>query len=80
MMIVDEETWIQPIILMTGVIGAVLNAKQIIYGFHIWIACNLLIVYSSIRHVQYGMTALYAFYTIVCIYGIYMWKKKAVSQ
>ncbi len=76
-MIVDFETLIQPIILTTGVVGAVLNARQIVYGFHIWIACNLLVVYSSMQHDQYGMTALYAFYIAVCLYGIFLWKKKA---
>jgi len=79
-MILEVETWIQPIILITGVVGAVLNAKQIVYGFHIWIVCNLLMAYSSIDHIQYGMTTLYAFYTAVCIYGIYSWKKKVAPQ
>jgi nicotinamide riboside transporter PnuC len=78
-MVADVETWIQPLILVTGVVGAVLNAKQIVYGFHIWIVCNLLVIYSSIDHVQYGMTALYGFYIAVCIYGIYSWKKKVAS-
>jgi nicotinamide riboside transporter PnuC len=73
---IELETWIQPAILLTGVAGSVLNARQIIYGFHIWIVCNLLVVYSSIEHYQYGMIFLYAFYSAVCMYGIFSWKKK----
>jgi hypothetical protein len=71
---IDLETWLQTAILMTGVIGAVLNAKQIIYGFHFWIVCNLLVVNSSMMNDQYGMIFLYAFYVAVCMYGIYFKK------
>ena len=79
-MMINVESWVQPTILMTGMVGAVLNARQIIYGFHIWIACNLLVVYSSMKHGQYGMTYLYAFYVVVCLYGISSWKKKITPK
>lgn len=75
----DIESLIQPVILITGVLGAILNAKQIIYGFHIWIACNLLLIYSSVQHAQSGMAALYVFYTGVCIFGIFNWRKKVAA-
>ena len=74
---INLESWVQTAILMTGVAGTVLNSRQIIYGFHIWIACNLLVVYSSVEHNQYGMVLLYAFNIAACVYGILFWKKKA---
>lgn len=72
----DAESLIQPVILITGVLGAILNAKQIIYGFHIWIGCNVLLIYSSVQHGQHGMAVLYVFYTAVCLFGIFNWRNK----
>ena len=60
-------------------VGAVMNARRIVYGFHVWIVCNLLVIYLSVHHDQYGMTYLYGFYIAVCVYGIMALKNKAVT-
>ena len=73
----DSESLLQFIILITGLAGALLNVRKIIYGFHVWIVCNALVVYSSLQNGLYGMVLLYGVYIAICVYGLYTWKVKS---
>jgi nicotinamide riboside transporter PnuC len=75
-----NEVILQAAILISGIAGAVLNARQVVYGFHVWIVCNLLIIYSSMENNQIGMIALYVLYTGICVYGIYAWRLDISSR
>jgi len=71
-----------------GLTGAILNARKNIYGFHIWIASNaiMIIIYVSesmgipfTEGKWYG-ALLFAMYLILSIYGIMQWKKESNSK
>ncbi len=58
-----------------SVIGAILNAKGRIEGFYVWIAANTGWIVYNIINDEYALAALFAVYTIICVYGIRHWRK-----
>lgn len=65
----------QGFILATGVAGQVFVAHKNPVGFWIWIASNIVLIATSIKQGLPGMAALYVFYTAMCFYSIWKWKK-----
>lgn len=74
------EITIQIAILFTGIAGAFLNARHRVEGFYLWILCNSLLIASSIKTAQFGITALYLTYTGLCVYGIVRWRQQGARQ
>ena len=66
-------TWLLTVL---SVIGVVLNARKDIRGFYFWIFGNLGWVVVNLHKGIYAQVALFAFYFLMCIYGIYTWRKK----
>ncbi len=71
-----------------GLTGAILNARKIIYGFHIWIASNAIMIIIFVIESRglpftegkwYG-ALLFAMYLILSIYGINQWGKKDTKK
>jgi nicotinamide riboside transporter PnuC len=71
----EMETLFQILIVLTGVGGAYFVAKRDTKGFKIFIFSNILLIATSLSHELYGMTLLYVFYTAMCFYSIWSWKK-----
>ena len=65
-------TWI-----ITGlsIIGVILNAQKKISGFYFWIIANLSWVVIDFHKELYSQSVLFLFYSIMCFYGIYKWRK-----
>jgi nicotinamide riboside transporter PnuC len=76
------DTFLQILILTTGVMGQMLVAHMRKEGFYCWIASNLALIYISIGGQMWGMTVLYIFYTGMCFYSVNRWKKmvRNISQ
>lgn len=77
--------WIAVIL---GLTGALLNARKNIYGFHIWIVSNALMiiiyVFESMgvpftKGKWYGVL-LFAMYLLLSIYGIMQWRKEGKNK
>lgn len=59
-----------------SLVGNVLNSKKIVYGFHVWIICNVgWTYYDFINHI-YPRVILDMVQTALCIYGIINWSKR----
>lgn len=57
-----------------SILGAIVNAKHNIYGFHIWIVSNIIwIVYSAMTNQLWLMITFFV-YSFISLYGIYHWK------
>lgn len=65
----------QGFILVTGVGGQLLVAHKNALGFWTWIASNIVLIYVSMKQGLPGMAALYVFYTAMCFYSIWRWRK-----
>ena len=74
------ETWIQVVSTATGIVGACLNARGIVYAFYIWIPSNLFLIYPNIEQHQYGTAFLYILYTYTCVDGIRSRQKKLCAK
>jgi len=66
---------LQGFILLTGIGGQLFVARRRWHGFLLWIACNAAMIHSSLPARQYGMVALYSFYTLTCLYSIWHWRR-----
>jgi len=70
-----------------GLTGAILNARKVIYGFHIWIISNAVMIYIYvIESVGLPLTEgkwygaiLFFMYLLLSIYGIKQWGKNKVT-
>jgi len=72
--------WIAVIL---GLTGAILNARKNVYGFHIWILSNAVMIYIYVMESiglpftegkWYG-AILFAMYLVLSVYGIIQWSK-----
>lgn len=66
-------TWILAIISLAG---NVLNSNKIVYGFHVWIICNVGWLIYDISNSIYARACLDLIQTALCLYGIRTWTKK----
>ena len=62
---------------LTGIGGAILNAKLKVSGFYLWLISNVILFVLSVSHGLYGIAILQTFYAGTCIYGICQWKNAA---
>ena len=64
--------------LVTGVsiIGVILNAQKKVSGFYFWIVANSCWIFIDVQEGIYAQACLFAFYLVMCFYGIYMWRNK----
>lgn len=65
--------WIATII---AIIGSILNSNKREEGFYLWIISNSLYVYINIKAGIIAQAVLFVFNIIVCLWGLYQWKKK----
>lgn len=65
---------------LTGIGGAILNAKLKVSGFYLWFVSNLILFVLSVSHSLYGIAILQIFYALTCIYGISHWKTADVKS
>lgn len=68
----EHIAWILTIL---SVIGVILNSQKKVSGFYFWLPSNVGWIVVDIHRDLYAQAALFVFYTIMCIYGIYKWKK-----
>jgi len=66
---------LQGFILVTGIAGQILVAHRNHNGFYWWLTCNAAAFSVSIWNELYGMAGLYIFYSFMCFYSIWKWKK-----
>jgi len=59
-----------------AIIGAIINAKQSIKGFYIWIISNSILLFQSIITNEYNLTLLFIANLIINFYAIRNWSKK----
>ena len=62
---------------LTGIGGAILNAKLKVSGFYLWLVSNVILFVLSVSHGLYGIALLQTFYAGTCIYGICQWNNAA---
>lgn len=58
-----------------SLIGANYNIKKKVNGFYIWIIANFLWIVNAVIINQYAQIVVFFTYIILCIRGIYFWKK-----
>lgn len=59
-----------------GLGGGVLNSRQQIGGFHLWIASDIVLIAVNAHAQLWGQALLFVLYMIICINGIRTWSGK----
>jgi nicotinamide mononucleotide transporter PnuC len=59
---------------ISGLIGALLNARKKKAGFIFWIISNLWMIVLNFHLKYYSLCFLFIIYTVLAIYGLYYWK------
>lgn len=72
--------FIQTVILLTGILGAILVARKNMLGFWSWMISNVLLFVISAQQGLWGMAALYVFYFGTCVYSLWYWRKDAPRE
>jgi len=72
----DSMETIMWILTGVGVTAAFLNSRRRIEGFYLWLVCNAGWITIDILKEMYAQTTLFIIYSLLCIYGIYEWRKK----
>lgn len=67
---------VQGFLLATGIVGQLLVSHMDHRGFYFWLASNIVLIAVSIYFGSWGMVGLYVFYSVMCVYSIYQWKKR----
>jgi nicotinamide riboside transporter PnuC len=62
------------VLVFFGLIGAVLNIKQSIWGFIIWTPTNIGLIILHFRRGYYEQAVLFIAYTILSLWGIWEWR------
>jgi hypothetical protein len=71
--------YVQGFIVITGVAGQYYLSRIDVRAFYFWIATNIALIAATLHPGAYGQALLTAFYTLMCFYSIYQWKKKAAQ-
>jgi len=58
-----------------AVIGGVLNARNNLRGFYLWILSNVYFAIEGLVFERYYQVILFGVYFFITIYGIMQWKK-----
>ena len=69
-------TWI---VTLASIIGAYLNAKGKVSGFYFWLPANISWAIIDIKHHVWAQAVLFAYYAVICVIGIYTWRKKGIK-
>jgi len=72
----DIFTWI---ITILAIIGVVLNIKQRVEVFYLWVGSNLAWVFIDYKAGLYAQAVLFMVYTGLSVWGIIEWRKKDLS-
>jgi len=67
-------TWL---ITAATTVGVILNARQRIECFYIWLVTNAAWFVVDMKAGLYGQAAMFALYFFITIYAIVTWKRKA---
>jgi len=67
---------LQGLALLSGVVGAILNAKLKVSGFYFWLISNAVLLLLAMLHGLYGVAILQLFYAVTCIFGIRYWQQQ----
>ena len=65
-------TWI---ITAISIIGVILNAQKKIGGFYFWMVANFAWVVIDLYTGIFAQAGLFAFYFVMCFYGVHAWKE-----
>jgi nicotinamide riboside transporter PnuC len=68
---------LQVVVLVTGLGGAVLNARGRVESFYCWTVSNLAMLLLMLQATYQTGALLYVCYVAINIYGIYFWRRKA---
>jgi nicotinamide riboside transporter PnuC len=74
-MIDPDNSLLQAVIVVTGVIGNIFNARRDSRGFCFWMVTNALMIYTSWVVGAWGSAALFFYYGMASIYALRHWKK-----
>jgi nicotinamide riboside transporter PnuC len=74
-MIEPDNSILQAVIVVTGVVGNFFNARRDSRGFYFWIVTNILMIYTSWRVGAWGSAALFFYYALASIYALRHWKR-----
>jgi len=66
---------LQGVVLITGIAGQILVAYRNPNGFYWWLICNVAALTISVWNQLYGMAGLYVFYSFMCFYSLWKWKR-----
>ena len=58
-----------------SVLGNIFIIYKKWYGFLVWIMANIIWISFNLFYNHYLQALLYMFYTTMCIWGIYQWRK-----
>ena len=61
---------------ISGLIGALLNARKKKAGFIFWIFANIWMIALNCHLKYYSLCFLFVAYTALAIYGLYYWKSE----
>ncbi|NGX28480.1 MAG: hypothetical protein K940chlam1_00661 [Candidatus Anoxychlamydiales bacterium] len=70
----DIFIWFNTIV---AIMGTILNAKQVRFGFIVWMITNAVFVVFNIYMKIYPMAALFSVYFGLALYGWISWGKKS---
>ena len=65
-------SWVFAVI---AIVGAVLNARQSIKGFYLWLVSNTGFIVINFLIGMPAQATLFIVYNIITVYGIYQWRK-----
>jgi nicotinamide riboside transporter PnuC len=68
----DTLIWI---LVVVSFIGAFFNIRKKVVGFYYWIATDFVFAMMYLRDREFGMMVLFITYTLVNIWGVFVWRK-----
>ena len=63
-----------------AITGAILNARQSILGFYLWVVSNTGLVIHNILIAEISQAILFGVYTGISSYGIWKWRKLSKTK
>ena len=69
---IDIITWTMTVM---SIFGTIANSFQKRFGFYFWLVANIFWVGYNFYNKMYAQAAVYLFNSIMCVVGLYKWKK-----
>ena len=60
-----------------ALVGAYLNSRQDIRGFHLWLISNAWFFFVNLTYEHYAIAGLFAAYFFIALNGLFTWKRKS---